>query len=47
MHSGVVCLCDGKLDILYLAEMMNLFFFFFCVVLNSLAKRWQVIFVCS
>ena len=27
MHSGVVCLCDGKLDILYLAEMMNHFIF--------------------
>ena len=23
MHSGVACLCDGKLDILYLDEMMN------------------------
>ena len=30
IHSGVICLCDGKLDILYLAEMMN--HFIFCVV---------------
>ena len=25
MNSGVGCLCDGKLDILYPAEMMNHF----------------------
>ena len=36
MHSAVVCLCDGKLDILYLAEMMN--YFISCVVLNSFAE---------
>ena len=49
MHSLVVCLCDGKLDVLHFAVtrcgMMNPFYY--CVVLNLLAERWWAIFVCS
>ena len=45
IHSGVGCLCNGKLDILYLAEMMNHFIFF--VVLNSLTGQWRAIYVHS
>ena len=49
MHSLVICLCDGKLDVLHFAvtrcEMMN--HFYYCVILNSLTEQWWVIFVCS
>ena len=49
VHSLVICLCDGKLDVLYFAvtrcEMMN--HFYYCVILNSLAEQWWMIFVCS
>ena len=49
MHSLVICLCDGKLDVLHFAvtrcEMMN--HFIFVVILNLLAEQCWVIFVCS
>ena len=49
VHSLVICLCDGKLDVLHFAvtrcEMMN--HFYCCVILNSLAEQWWEIFVCS
>ena len=40
LHSGVICLCDGKLNILYPAEMINHFIFVFRFYSQSYGGRF-------
>ena len=46
VYSWVICLCDGKLNVLHFVvtrcEIMNQFYY--CVILNLLAEQWWVIF---